>query len=189
MYKAKYEHDDGIKSESSSKFIFNLFDWVNDIIKYLIILGLIMTHLVFISFVNGESMAPTLHDGDVLLLSKFAPARKDIVVIHNPGQLNKRVIKRIIALEGESISFDYQLGKVFINGILQRENYINTKTNVKADWIIPETIPGGHVFVMGDNRNNSTDSRSRYVKFIDKRDISGKVIFRIWPLNRIFSFI
>ena len=177
-----------VYAKEPSKFVVEMFDWFKDIITYLIIFGLLTSTLISFTTVDGESMLPTLHHKDVIILSKFEPHKGDIVVIHNPGALEKDIIKRIIAVENDTIKFNFDTGEVFVNGKLLNEDYINTKTNLESDWNIPEVIPEGYVFVLGDNRNGSTDSRSRFVKLVDKRDIIGKAWIRPWPLGRFKIF-
>lgn len=172
-----------------SKFIVEMFDFFKDFITYLIVIGLLASTVISFTTVDGESMLPTLHHKDFIILSKlFEPSRGDIVVVHNPGALDKDIIKRVIAVENDTVKFNFDTGEVFLNGEVLKEDYINTSTNLEADWNIPEVIPKGYVFVMGDNRNNSTDSRSKRVKLVDKRDITGKAWFILWPLGRFKIF-
>ena len=156
------------------------------------VLAAILLTLIFIKFdVNGSSMLPTLHDKDKLLVYHlfYEPQRGDIVTIDRPGLLNENIIKRVIAKEGDSIKVDRSAGKVYVNGEALNEAYIyepNKSFKFYGDeWDIPEKVPEGHLFVMGDNRNGSTDSRSKLVKFVNKKDVMGKAFFIYNPFNRI----
>ena len=85
-----------VYAKEPSKFVVEIFDWFKDIITYLIIFGLLTSTLISFTTVDGDSMLPTLHHNDAIILSKFEPHKGDIVVIHNPGALEKNIIKRIL---------------------------------------------------------------------------------------------
>ncbi len=173
-----------------SKSVSLIFD-IFDCIAGAIIVASILLTFIFIKFeVVGDSMYPTLHNTDKLLVYHFMynPQKGDIITIDKPGVLDKNIVKRIIAVPGDRVNIDYDSGKVFVNGELLKEEYINTPTNLKATWTIPETIPEGYVFVMGDNRNHSSDSRSSAIRLIEYDKIMGKVLFRYSPSNRIKVF-
>ena len=97
-------------------------------------------------------------------------------------------IKRVIATEGQTIGFDTQKGAVYIDGKIIKEPYISSKTLKGVEWNIPDKIPEGKVFVMGDNRAVSVDSRSSRIQLVDKKDIIGKAQIIVFPFNR-FSYI
>ena len=105
------------------------------------------------------------------------------MVVNQPNEFGKPLIKRIIALEGQAVDIDFKTGVVTVDGQVLDEPYISTPTTVYEGVDFPVTVPEGTVFVMGDNRQNSTDSRSEMVGFIDTRYILGKAIFRIFPFN------
>ena len=169
----------------------------------MIVLAAVVTIIVFmflgrLTVVDGPSMNNTLAHGEVLLVSNLgkAPERGDIVVFQSPeSHLKDPIVKRVIATEGETIDIDFDNWIVYINGEPlytdedgnpAREPYVNFE-NTRMDQYdrdFPYTVPEGEVFVMGDNRNHSNDSRGTDIGTIDTRYIFGKVIIRIKPLGR-----
>lgn len=137
--------------------------------------------------VEGSSMTNTLMDQERLITTNFfyKPEKGDIVVIDKHNTFEKPLIKRVIATEGDTIKIAYATGDVYINGVLQNENYIKEKINPQAGSDLEMTIKEGYVFVMGDNRNGSADSRQESVGQINEKNILGKAIFRIYPFSKI----
>lgn len=136
--------------------------------------------------VQGNSMIPTLQNGDQLLLSNlnYQPKAGDIVAIRREG--DTPLIKRVIALEGDTLFIDPESGEVYRNGTLLDEPYLTVKTPaVQAVGKI--TVPKGMVFVMGDNRVNSHDSRYADIGPVAVEDILGKAVWRLYPLSRFGS--
>lgn len=131
--------------------------------------------------VVGNSMLPNLHSGDWLMISQYTPVVKngDIVVITQPNEAGENIVKRVIATGGQTIDIDFNYGYVFVDGIILQEDYINNETTDKADIEFPITIPQGYVFVMGDNRQDSTDSRSSYIGLIREEYILGKAVYNV----------
>jgi signal peptidase I len=157
-----------------------------EIVPYILVILLavvIRTFIVSPVRVNGSSMYDTLKNGEILLLNKTNKNYKrfDIVVINKNGS---KLIKRIIGLPGESI--EYKNNSLYINNKYVKD----VSKEVTADFSLEELynykiIPEGYYFVMGDNRNHSSDSRDiKYVGLIKKSEIKGKAMFRVWPLNR-----
>ena len=103
-----------------------------------------------------------------------------------PG-FEKRIVKRLIAQPGQTVDIDFDAGIVYVDGKALDEPYTNTPTNKQVDSALPLplTVPEGYVFVLGDNRNASSDSRSCLVGLVEKKDILGKVLWRIMPLSKI----
>lgn len=136
--------------------------------------------------VNGESMYPTFDHNDKLIVSHmfYTPEQGDVVIANSYG-LNETILKRVIATEGQTIDIDFETGTVTVDGVVLSEPYINalTKKNDGA-YTYPLTIDEGYVFLMGDNRNASTDSRSSFVGQVPVEDVLGKVVFRFYPLNK-----
>lgn len=164
-----------------SKILTDGFDWIEAIVFAVVFMVVIHMFIFRGVVVNGSSMVPTLTNGNRLLISSmfYHPAKGDIVVITQPNALDKTLIKRIIATEGQTIDIDFTAGEVRVDGQLLNEPYIAEPTHYQFDVQFPVTVPEGCVFVMGDNRNNSTDSRSSQVGMIDTRYIMGKVVFRL----------
>jgi signal peptidase I len=167
-----------------------LFDWVESGVTALLSVVLIFVFLGMIISVNGSSMDPTLADGERLITARmFSPPKyKDIIVVMKPDSDNNPLIKRVIATEGQTIDFNMEQGTVIVDGKTLNEPYIAEDMYLYASGMedrFPMTIPEGHVFVMGDNRNNSWDSRVAEVGPIDMRYIFCRVLYRIVPYDRM----
>ncbi|MCK5128976.1 MAG: signal peptidase I [Clostridiales bacterium] len=161
-------------------------EWVISII-IAVALALVVHNYVFqIVRVDGHSMEPTLQHNERMAVTKFSylfgdPQRGDIVVTKYPGD-NKNYVKRVIALGGETISI--KSGVLYINGETLDEPYIK---NTIIEEFTETTIPEGYYIVMGDNRNNSRDSRANSVGPLGEDMIIGKSQFVVWPFNEIRS--
>lgn len=163
-----------------------LFDFASIIMTGIVAIAVVFTFFFRTASVNGRSMMPTLYHGDMLMVTAFDNTHEagDIVVITQPNAFNEPIIKRIIAVGGQTIDIDFDEGIVYIDGAAEEHDYtLASPTYDREDFNGPITIPEGYVFVMGDNRNDSTDSRSRAVGIIDERYIYGTVIGRISPPN------
>ncbi len=157
---------------------------VTDSLKGAVIMAFIVFAVVFrVIGVDGNSMYPTLHDGDWVAVSGLSLSidRGDIVIVTQPWERNVPIVKRVIATGGDTVDIDFQRGEVYVNGELLDEPYINEPTTLRYDVQFPLTVDEGKVFVMGDNRNDSLDSRSSKIGFIDERYILGEVYMRIYP--------
>ena len=143
---------------------------------------LISTLLLPVLQVSGESMEPTLNDGDIILLVKTNKYETgDLVGFYYQ---NKLLLKRVIAASGDYVDID-ESGVVSVNGEKLDEPYVNELSKGICDIELPYQVPVGRIFVMGDHRNLSIDSRAKAVGCIEKEQIVGKVFFRVWPLNDI----
>ncbi len=163
-----------------------IFDWVQNITFILSTIVLIFIFLFRIVGVDGDSMIPTLHDKDWLITSDFLyePDNGDIVVLAKKSFLDgKMIVKRIIATEGQKIDIDFENGIVYIDGEALDEPYIADKTNRQIDMTFPATVPEDCIFVMGDNRNHSADSRDSSLGMVHKSNILGKVVLRVFPIK------
>lgn len=132
-------------------------------------------------------MNRTLSNGDRVIITNFCytPQRGDIVVTDKNNYFKTPLIKRVIAIEGDTIKIDYSTGDVYINGEILSEDYIKEKIAISDKETLEITIPDGYVFLMGDNRNQSSDSRESVIGVINEKNIMGKAIFRIMPLEKI----
>ena len=164
------------------------YDWIQCLIVALIICVILFIFFIRIIDVSGTSMNPTLLNGDKMLVSDlfYRPKAGDVVVFKTDNyDPDKALVKRIIATEGQEINIDFENGIVYVNGDPIQEDYINELTNTKLDFIGPQTVPEGCVFVMGDNRNASTDSRKKEIGMVDERMILGRVYCVIFPLSEL----
>lgn len=162
-----------------------MFGWLK-VILLAMILGMSISYFVKPTWVSGESMFPTLQDSDYLLLNRVAykfgkPQHKDIVVFHSQLPGERILIKRVIATEGEKI--EVKDGKVYVNDtLIDEESYLHGSiTPMNFEGVVPQ----GKMFVMGDNRWNSLDSRYAQVGFVSVDDVIGKVMFRAFPMKAI----
>lgn len=169
-----------------SPFGAEIYDWMQCIIAALIICIVAFMFFVRIIDVNGSSMNPTLNNGDKMLVSDlfYKPHAGDVIVFRAENyDPDKALVKRVIATEGQEINIDFDNGVVYIDGQPIEEDYIKELTKNKLDFIGPQTVPEGCVFVMGDNRNASTDSRKTEIGMVDERLILGRVYAVIFPLS------
>ncbi|MBO5375029.1 MAG: signal peptidase I [Clostridia bacterium] len=191
-----------------SKNVSTIYETLESIVMAIVFVIFIFVFLAKLSVVDGKSMVPTLSNKDYLIVSNpffsYEPDNGDIVVIQTKKH-ETALVKRVIATEGQQITIEYNFPfdrsfNVYINGQLVEENYANFNdesvpyypiTNdgfiSVSDYVYTATVPEGCVFIMGDNRNNSYDSRDKRIGFIDENEILGKVVFRILPLQKIGS--
>lgn len=177
------ESTESEKSAQSS----NIWEWYEAAVSAIVILILIASFFFRVVQVDGDSMKNTLLDGDRLIVwgAGYEPQRGDVVIVDGNSAYGKPLVKRVIAVGGDTIYIDYENGNVEVNGELLDEPYIRQKTHLYFDVEFPLTVPQGTVFAMGDNRNESLDSRSSRVGCIDNRNILGKVLLRFLPFNRL----
>lgn len=167
-----------------------LIEWIKSIILAIVIALFIKTFIFNTTYVLGNSMHPTLHEKDRLFTNKlsmrlFEVDREDIVVIEAPDVPNKDYIKRIIGKEGDSI--EIKDGEVYLNGVKLDEDYLDrniyTHTYGQSYWEVPK----GHVFVLGDNREEGASKDSRFFGCVPKDSIKGIANFRYFPFNNRFG--
>ena len=165
-----------------------IFSWLKEIVIIILIFYLINTFLFQNTRVIGQSMEPTLQDGNAVIINKFTyrlkqPSKGDIIVFPYRGDHSRNYIKRIIGVPGDEINI--KDSKVYVNSIEIEEVYIKENMELRGNILFPFTVPDDEYFVMGDNRNNSSDSRYKDVGTVPGEDIIGKASLRIWPLNEL----
>ena len=167
----------------------DIYDWMQCIVVAIIACVLLFSFFVRLVDVVGESMHPTLENGDKIIVSNlfYEPKQGDIVVFRKDEYRDQPLVKRIIAVEGQTVSIDFDLGIVYVDGEPLDEPYVAEPTYESYDFGGEITVDEGCVFVMGDNRNQSTDSRYSVIGCVDKRCIMGKVYFTIFPLKSFGS--
>lgn len=179
-----------------------LFEWF-DVVSVALITVIIIFGFIFrVATISGDSMLNTLHGGEMVIITNlsYTPKNKDIVVISrnientvvNDMEGDGPIIKRVIATENQIVDIDFESGTVFVDGVALKEDYISTPTTVKHDVAFPVTVPKGHIFVLGDNRAVSLDSRSSSIGtdgMVDVRYVLGRAVYRIFPFNKMGSLV
>ncbi len=162
------------------------YEWIQCVIVSLICCVLLFVFFARVIDVVGSSMYPTLVEGDKIIITRLAGEYEqgDIVVLRKDTFRPEPIVKRIVAVAGQTIDIDFENGIVYIDGEALDEPYINAPTYDQEDFVGPVTVPENCVFVMGDNRNDSTDSRRETIGCIDTRYIMGKVVFRLLPFSK-----
>ena len=162
----------------------NILSYFHDIVLGVAGVLLVVMLLFRVVIVSGDSMRKTLNDADTLLLLNSSVYRQpkygDIVVVAKKDYENS-IIKRVIATEGQTVDIDFVNGVVYVDGVALDEPYINTPTNLFEGVSFPLTVDEGCIFVLGDNRNDSKDSRDPEIGLIDCREVVGKAIFLLIP--------
>lgn len=187
------------KQKKQGGFLKELFDWVVAIVIAVVIAMVVRNYVLTLVKVQGQSMEPTLHNADRLYVNRlfYEPEKGDVVIFVSETDPDHPYVKRVIATEGDTVYIDFSTGNVFVNGSLIEENYIKEKTMLMGSYIYelmskgqysperPITIEKDHIFVMGDNRNNSKDSRELGPIPID--EVLGGAVFRFWPFDSFGS--
>ena len=164
----------------------SILDYLHDLIYILAVFMLLCMLCFRVVVVSGPSMYHTLIDGDYLLLISNVfyqePQQGDIVVASKESfDDGKPIVKRVIATEGQTVDIDFAAGIVYVDGVALEEDYTFTLTNMDEGMIFPLVVEEDHVFLMGDNRNRSKDSRSPEIGQVDQREILGKAFFLLMP--------
>ncbi len=183
------------------------YDWIHCIVVAVILCVLLFVLAARVIDVVGPSMLPTLEEGDKIIITRLAGdyEQGDIVVLKAKEFKKEPIVKRIVATGGQKLTIDFAAGTLSVDGKVMNEPYILERTIDRYDvmdplyydtyGIEPETdvtkdsvtvtVPEGQLFVMGDNRNNSSDSRVAAIGYVDERDVMGKVVFRIYPFEKV----
>lgn len=173
------------------------FDWTESLVIAVVVVGLIFTFIFRIVTVSGTSMDPNLHNADRVVISSwnYDPQQFDVVVLKRTVGLDEPIVKRVIATEGQRVFINYEEGAVYVDGVkLDESAYladtVKTTKPLSGEKLIefPEdglVVPEGYIFVLGDNRSVSLDSRFEKVGMVDKRYVLGKALLKIFPFNHI----
>ena len=164
-----------------------VYDAVATLESAVIILMLFFSLVFRPAAVIGDSMLPNFIGGDrVACIHSFSGyERGDVIIISHATRKDESIIKRVIAVGGDTVDIDFYKGTVSVNGRELDEPYVGTPTNLSYDMKFPITVPDGKLFVLGDNRNDSIDSRSTDIGLINENKVLGKVVFRLYPFDRI----
>ena len=171
------------KNPSGANGRTEVYDWIQCIIFALVFCVLLFVFAVRMVNVVGHSMVPTLEQNDKVVISNlfYHPKQGDIVVLRKQTLMEEPIVKRIIATEGQTVDIDFDDGVVYVDGKALDEPYVNEPVHDRENFEGKITVPEGCVFVMGDNRNNSLDSRDDELGPVDNRYILGKAIYTLLP--------
>ena len=164
-----------------------LYEWMQSIVMTFLVVLFLLTFVGQTMGVQQQSMSPTLHEGDRMIVRSilYTPRRGDVVIFAKQNFENGApLVKRVIALAGDLVYIDARTGTVYVNHIALDEPYVSGPTYLLGTQTYPHTVPEGHVFVIGDNRNASKDSRHLEIGPVDTREILGQVVAIILPLGR-----
>lgn len=174
MLKKRYNRNKGI------------LEWCDALAVAVAVIALIFTFVIRIVQVDGSSMNPSLFDGERILIATFLqPDYGDVVIIDSYIPYGKPLVKRVIGMAGDTIDIDFQTGIVYRNGQALSEPYTAEPTWTYEGVDFPLTVPEGCLFIMGDNRNNSKDSRDAEIGCVDTRDVLGVAIWRLLPFGKM----
>lgn len=182
----------GEKKKQKTSPLQDLFYWTQSLVAVLV--GLVLAFTLFGRAIRvvGSSMVPTLIDGDLLLLQSlgYTPRQGDVVVLRKDSFMNYPIVKRVIATGGQHVTVDYTEGTVTVDGVVLDEPYINevmVDTGAFGVTVLDVTVPEGSVYVLGDNRNHSSDSRHELLGTVDERYILGRALWVVFPFQHFGS--
>ncbi len=168
------------------------FEWLRCLVGVVLVLVLLFTFVAQTFTVQGPSMQNTLYGGDKLLVVKAElcdiEAGDVVVACQYNAQLSDPIVKRVVAVEGQTVDIDFDTGAVYVDGRPIEEAYIAERTYTSEGTVFPVTLGEGELFLMGDNRNHSTDSRSSMLGVVDERYVVGKAVFLLFP-GRTASYL
>ena len=175
--------EDELKREIyKSKYTKILKSTIYSLITIAAVAALIATLIMPVLQINGTSMNPTLNQDEIVLSLKTKNIEQGDIIAFYHG--NKILVKRVIAKSGQWVNMDDK-GNVYIDGKILREPYIKKKDLGDVGIEFPYQVPDGDYFVLGDYRLNSIDSRNSEIQSIDHKDLVGKIVLRVWPLNQL----
>ena len=164
-----------------------MYQNVRTLVTVLAVLILVFTFVARIIVVSGPSMENTLQNGDAMLVWSlgYTPEQGDVVVLTKRSYQEDSIVKRVIATGGQTVDIDYATGTVYVDGMALEEDYIKEQMQVPSygDMVNHVTVPEGCLFVMGDNRNQSADSRYPEIGIVDERCVIGRVVAVIFPFS------
>lgn len=190
---AAHKNNSAAKSQGGRekwRVIDEIYDWVEVFVISTAVVFLLFTFVFRIAQVIGPSMENTLHQDDMLIISDmfYRPKTGDVIVFQlNAEQYPDPLVKRVIATEGQTVDINFDTWTVTVDGVTLDESYVNYIQGVAmrgSSYSYPLEVPEGMVFVMGDNRNDSMDSRDSRIGLVDERYILGHVKLRIYPFNK-----
>ena len=180
------------KPRRVSPAVRSVMEWVETIVMAMVLVAVVFTFVARVITVDGVSMEPTYYNGDRVLVTKLAGQARQGDVVIVVGALEEPIIKRVVATEGQTVDFDPELGEVTVDGQPLPGSVFGIKDGITfvpdlpgMVMEFPQTVPEGCVFLLGDNRDNSTDSRFVTVGMVDQRNILGKVVFSLYPFSKI----
>ena len=194
---SQVQADEAKPASKKTNWVKELRDWVVSILIAVIVAFVVREYVFTLVKVQGQSMEPSLHNNDRLYVNRFfyTPDKGDVVIFTPATDPKRPYVKRVIATEGDTVYIDFRTGKVYVNDQLLEEEYIYEETREIGTYIAdlmkkgqysktePIIIQPGYIFVLGDNRNNSKDSRHLGPVPID--EVMGGAVFRFWPVNNM----
>lgn len=186
---SEQEQKNDKKPEEKVSFKQDLYYWTQALVVALVALILLFTLVGRIIGVVGPSMQPTLYENDLLLLQSigYHPKAGDVVVLRKESFMTEPVVKRVIATGGQHVKVDFLNNAVYVDGEKLDESYINEPMEpisyLEDSMVLDVTVPEGSIYVMGDNRNHSTDSRDERLGTVDERYVLGRALFILFPFQ------
>ena len=164
-----------------------LYQTLRSLVGIVLVVIALFTFVLRMTVVDGQSMENTFHGGDVVLTWTLGctPEQGDVVVLTKTSFREQSIIKRVIATEGQTVYVDYSTSTVYVDGVPLEEPYIKEPMHMLyfGEGVNNVTVPEGCVFVMGDNRNDSSDSRDPSLGIVDERCIIGEAVFVLFPFS------